>query len=387
MGKKPWIIGGLVICIGVLTAFGGSMLVRGNRHGQAAVKTVGTVTGDPVTENRADQKSDSEAEGQAEKGPVQLTTAAAEETSAMESEADLEVQTEAETESPYQPATLLFAGDVYFSNYVQNAYNRAGDISGVLDDGIRQEIAGADIFMVNQEFPFTDRGEKVPDKQFNFRVSPQWVSALQEMDVDLVTLANNHILDYGQQGLLDSCDTLNEAGIAYVGGGRDLDEAKKLVTMEAGGRTIGFIGTSRVYMDGSWAAGTDHPGVFSTYDPSLAIEEIKKAKEQCDYLVVYVHWGIERNTEPESYQRSMGQAYIDAGADLVVGSHPHVLQPVETYKDKTIAYSLGNFVFGSSIPSTELLKVELDGEEAVPDQVTVTEIPCTSSDGYTKILR
>lgn len=382
MNKKPWIIGGLVICIGALTAFGGSMLVRGNRHSQATVKTVGT-----VSENEVDQKSGSEADGQVEKGPVQLTTAAVEETDVMESDTDLEVQTEAETESLYQPVTLLFAGDVYFSNYVQNAYNRAGGISGVLDDGIRQEIADADIFMVNQEFPFTDRGEKVPDKQFNFRVSPQWVSALKEMDVDLVTLANNHILDYGQQGLLDSCDTLNEAGIAYVGGGKDLDEAKKLVTMEAGGRTIGFLGTSRVYMDGSWAAGAGQPGVFSTYDPSLAIEEIKKAKEQCDYLVVYVHWGIERNTEPESYQRSMGQAYIDAGADLVVGSHPHVLQPVETYKDKTIAYSLGNFVFGSSIPSTELLKVELDGEAAVPDRVTVTEIPCTSSDGYTKILR
>lgn len=382
MNKKLWIIGGLVICIGALTAFGGSMLVRGNRHSQATVKTVGT-----VSENEVDQKLGSEADGQVEKGPVQLTTAAVEETDVMESDTDLEVQTEAETESLYQPVTLLFAGDVYFSNYVQNAYNRAGGISGVLDDGIRQEIADADIFMVNQEFPFTDRGEKVPDKQFNFRVSPQWVSALKEMDVDLVTLANNHILDYGQQGLLDSCDTLNEAGIAYVGGGKDLDEAKKLVTMEAGGRTIGFLGTSRVYMDGSWAAGAGHPGVFSTYDPSLAIEEIKKAKEQCDYLVVYVHWGIERNTEPESYQRSMGQAYIDAGADLVVGSHPHVLQPVETYKDKTIAYSLGNFVFGSSIPSTELLKVELDGEAAVPDRVTVTEIPCTSSDGYTKILR
>ena len=362
MNKKPWVIGGLGVCVGLLAVLGGGMLLRENRYAAVSEKVVET---------------------EQETEMVQVTTAAAEETETLKEE----TSTETETESPYQPVTLLFAGDVYFSNYVQNAYNRAGDISGVLDDGIRQEIADADIFMVNQEFPFTDRGEKVADKQFNFRVSPQWVSAFKEMDVDLVTLANNHILDYGQQGLLDSCDTLNEAGIAYVGGGRDLDEAKKLVTMEAGGRTIGFLGTSRVYMDGSWAAGIDHPGVFSTYDPSLAIEEIKKAKEQCDYLVVYVHWGIERNTEPESYQRSMGQAYIDAGADFVVGSHPHVLQPVETYKDKTIAYSLGNFVFGSSIPSTELLKVELDGGEAVPDQVTVTEIPCTSSDGYTKILR
>ena len=304
MGKKPWIIGGLVICIGALAVLGGSLLVGGNRHGQTVVKTAGTVAG----VNMAAPEKTVEQE---------LTTAAVEETETVEAQAGAEAQTEAEPTGLYQPVTLLFAGDVYFSNYVQNAYNRAGDISGVLDDGIRQEIADADIFMVNQEFPFTDRGEKVADKQFNFRVSPKWVSALKEMDVDLVTLANNHILDYGQQGLLDSCDTLNEAGIAYVGGGRDLDEAKKLVT----------------------------------------IEEIKKAREQCDYLVIYVHWGIERNTEPESYQRSMGQAYIDAGADLVVGSHPHVLQPVEAYKDKTIAYSLGNFVFGSSIPSTELLKV------------------------------
>ena len=389
MGKKPWIIGGLVICIGALAVLGGSLLVGGNRHGQTVVKTAGTVAGVNMAapEKTVEQELKAKAGENAENGPVQVTTAAVEETETVEAQAGAEAQTEAEPTGLYQPVTLLFAGDVYFSNYVQNAYNRAGDISGVLDDGIRQEIADADIFMVNQEFPFTDRGEKVADKQFNFRVSPKWVSALKEMDVDLVTLANNHILDYGQQGLLDSCDTLNEAGIAYVGGGRDLDEAKKLVTMEAGGRTIGFLGTSRVYMDGSWAAGAGHPGVFSTYDPSLAIEEIKKAREQCDYLVIYVHWGIERNTEPESYQRSMGQAYIDAGADLVVGSHPHVLQPVEAYKNKTIAYSLGNFVFGSSIPSTELLKVELDGEEAEPDQVTVTGIPCTSSDGYTRLLR
>ena len=227
-------------------------------------------------EKTVEQELKAKAGENAENGPVQVTTAAVEETETVEAQAGAEAQAEAEPTGLYQPVTLLFAGDVYFSNYVQNAYNRAGDISGVLDDGIRQEIADADIFMVNQEFPFTDRGEKVADKQFNFRVSPKWVSALKEMDVDLVTLANNHILDYGQQGLLDSCDTLNEAGIAYVGGGRDLDEAKKLVTMEAGGRTIGFLGTSRVYMDGSWAAGAGHPGVFSTYDPSRPSKRSKR---------------------------------------------------------------------------------------------------------------
>lgn len=303
-----------------------------------------------------------------------------------ESEAQPESESESETQPQLpQPITLLFAGDVYLSNYVLNAYDQAGGIEGVLDGGIRQEIDQADIFMVNQEFPFTDRGTAAEDKQFTFRLPPQRVSILQEMKVDIVTLANNHILDFVIEGLLDSCQTLDEAGILYVGGGEDLDRARELKTIEAGGRTIGFLGTSRVYMDASWAAGPSHPGVFSTYDPAQAIESIQEAKSQCDYLVVYVHWGVEREDEPKEYQKTMGRQYIDAGADLVVGSHPHVLQTVEYYNGKPIVYSLGNFVFGSSIPQTALLKITLQPDYWLGEQAEFTLIPCTSSNGYTKL--
>ena len=165
-----------------------------------------------------------------------------------------------------------------------------------------------------------------------------------------------------------------------MGAGENRDQAERLEILEVHGQRIGFLGTSRVYMSADWAAGPDHPGVFSTYDPARALEAIKTARGQCDYLVVYVHWGVERETEPKDYQRAMGRQYIDAGADLVIGSHPHVLQPVEYYNGKPIVYSLGNFVFGSSIPSTILFKVVLDGEE-----IQVTEIPCTSSGGYTRL--
>ena len=110
------------------------------------------------------------------------------------------------------------------------------------------------------------------------------------------------------------------------------------------------------------------------------VKAIREARDACDYLVVYVHWGVEREETPKDYQRAMGRAYIDAGADLVVGSHPHVLQPVEEYNGKTIVYSLGNFVFGSSIPNTALLKVVWGGNGA-----DVSLIPCTSSGGYTKL--
>lgn len=279
-----------------------------------------------------------------------------------------------------EDCTLLFAGDVYLSNHVLNAYNRAGNISGVLDEGILAEIEAADIFMVNQEFPFTDRGTAAADKQFTFRLPPEKISMFQEMGIDIVTLANNHILDFGPEGITDSIKTLDEAGIRHVGAGENTEQAEKLEIIETCGRKIGFLGTSRVYMSATWASGPSHPGVFSTYDPSRALEVIKAADELCDYLVVYVHWGVERETTPKEYQKTMGQAYIDAGADLVIGSHPHVLQPLEYYKEKPIMYSLGNFVFGSSIPKTELLKVVLK-----EDGIEVTEIPCTSSGGYTRM--
>lgn len=273
---------------------------------------------------------------------------------------------------------MLFAGDVYFSSHVLNAYDKAGGIQGVLDQEIRSEIQKADIFMVNQEFPFTERGTAAADKQFTFRVPESRMHLMQEMGIDIVTLANNHILDFGTEGLLDSCSALDKAGILYVGAGEDLERASALQTVVIGDKKIGFLGTSRVYMDASWAAGNSHPGVFSTYDVTLPLKVIEEAKQNCDYLVVYVHWGVEKETAPKDYQQAMGRAYIDAGADLVVGSHPHVLQETEEYKGKTIVYSLGNFVFGSSILETALLKVVWE-----QDNTTVSMIPCTSSGGYT----
>ena len=274
---------------------------------------------------------------------------------------------------------LLFAGDVYFSNHVLNAYTKAGGIQGVLDEEIRKEIAAADVFMVNQEFPFTDRGKAAENKQFTFRLPPEKIHILQEMGVDIVTMANNHILDFGPDGITDSLKALDGAGILHVGAGEDIEQAKKLEIIETCGRRIGFIGVSRVYMAESWAAGVGHPGVFSAYDPSPSLQAVREAKEKVDYLVVYIHWGVERETEPKEYQKVMGRQYIDAGADVVIGSHPHVLQPIETYKEKPIVYSLGNFVFGSSIPSTELFKLTLT-ETGMKTEV----IPCTSSGGFTR---
>lgn len=279
-----------------------------------------------------------------------------------------------------QPVRLMFAGDVYPSNYVMDAYNAAGSIKGVVSESYLEDIRASDFFVVNEEFPFSSRGTQAPDKQFTFRVAPDKVSMFKEMDIDLVTLANNHALDYGTEALLDSIDTLDNADIAHVGAGKDLEAAREPVIAELNGRTFAFIGATRVIPVAEWAAGTDRPGMFSAYDGGRQLaESVKAAKQQADYVVVYMHWGIERDEMPNEVQRNIAHNIIDAGADLVVGAHPHVLQGLEYYKGVPIAYSLGNFVFGSQIPSTALLQADVDDSG-----IRLRLIPGSSAGGYTK---
>ena len=286
------------------------------------------------------------------------------------------------TESAMAAVRLLFAGDVYLSDHVMEAYDAAGGIDGVVSKGYQAEIQAADYFITNEEFPFSTRGTPAPDKQFTFRVHPEKVKMMQEMGIDLVTLANNHALDYGRDAMLDTIDTLDHAGIRHVGAGKNLAEARKPAIVELNGRTFAFIGATRVYPEADWAAGTDAPGMFSAYDGGVQLaEEVKAAKQQADYVIAYVHWGIEREEMPNEVQKSIAHRLVDAGADLVIGAHPHVLQGLEYYQGVPIAYSLGNFVFGSSIPSTALLQADVDEEG-----IRLRLIPGTSSAGYTRKL-
>lgn len=287
-----------------------------------------------------------------------------------------------DTDTVKSAVRLLFAGDVYLSDHVLEAYDAAGGIDGVLSQGYQAEIQAADFFMTNEEFPFSTRGTPAPDKQFTFRVHPERVKLMQEMGIDLVTLANNHALDYGRDAMLDTIDTLDHAGIRHVGAGKNLAEARKPAIVELNGRTFAFIGATRVYPEADWAAGTDSAGMFSAYDGGVALaEEVKAAKQQADYVIAYVHWGIEREEMPNEVQKSIAHRLVDAGADLVIGAHPHVLQGLEYYQGVPIAYSLGNFVFGSSIPSTALLQADVDDEG-----IRLRLIPGTSAAGYTRKL-
>lgn len=255
--------------------------------------------------------------------------------------------------------TILFTGDVLFANAFKAGYDADG-IKGVVAPELLEELRAADILMVNNEFPFSDRGTPMADKQFTFRCSPGYVKALNEMGVDVVSLANNHTLDYGRDALSDTFAALDGAGILYGGAGDSAERAKQVQVIEAHGKKYGFIAVSRVVPTADWKVENAVPGLFSCYDTTALVEVIKEAKETCDYVAVYPHWGVEYQAYPEANQTQIAKACIDAGADVVVGSHTHCLQGVSYIEGKPVFYSLGNFIFGQSIDRSAMLEVTID---------------------------
>ncbi|MNJ55024.1 Capsule biosynthesis protein CapA [compost metagenome] len=172
--------------------------------------------------------------------------------------------------------------------------------------------------------------------------------------MDAVNLANNHTLDQGVEGLLDTMRHLKDNSIQYFGAGKNKSEAYAPIYFERKGIRIALCGFSRVIPKADWAAGKNKPGVAAVYDPAEALKTVKTAREAADLVIVVTHWGKERTTELEKHQTSLARSFIDAGADLIIGGHPHVLQGIEQYKGKWIAYSTGNFIFTkkSSAPDT-----------------------------------
>ena len=213
---------------------------------------------------------------------------------------------------------------------------------------------------INSEFAFSSRGSAMRGKQYTFRANPNNVNVYHEMGVDMVTLANNHVYDYGMNAFYDTLSTLKTSKIPYIGAGANKNEAEDAYYLVINGYKISFLNATRAEKYILTPEATDdNPGVFRCYDPTRLSERIKEEKEKSDYVVVIVHWGKETYHTLENVQIETGKIYIDSGADMVIGHHAHVLQGVEFYKGKLIAYNLGNFIFNSLSVDTGILKWEL----------------------------
>ena len=294
----------------------------------------------------------------------------AEERPEPEPEEPAEERPEPEPEEPGS-ALLAFAGDVMFSDPFLASYDKSG-IAAIADSEMLERMQNADLFVINEEFPFSLRGEAMEDKQFTFRADPKYVEIFQELGVDIATVANNHALDFGRDAFLDTLDTLKSAGITCIGGGYHLSEASAPAVQTIKGQTFAIFGATRVSPSATWYASDSQAGLFQTYDATLLNQKIAEAHTEYDHVIVFVHWGIEKNETPEDYQRSLAKGYIDAGADLVVGCHPHVLQGFEYYNGVPIVYSLGNYLFGNRDGDTVLLEASYDSEGAPSIQL----VPC-----------
>jgi poly-gamma-glutamate capsule biosynthesis protein CapA/YwtB (metallophosphatase superfamily) len=207
-------------------------------------------------------------------------------------------------------------------------------------------LGGADVTVVNLECPITERGMRVP-KPFNFRMNPRFLPALTGAGIDIVSLANNHIYDYGPRGLFDTISYLDSVRVRHIGAGANSTEAHRPVIDTVRGHVVAFL----AYYGGgeSPVAGRSSPGVARRDLEGVCadIRSLRSRRGNC-FIVIILHWGTERATTPDRGQVAFAHSLIDAGADAVIGHHPHVLQGIERYGRGVIAYSLGNFIFGGN---------------------------------------
>ena len=267
-----------------------------------------------------------------------------------------ELETEADLNS--YDFTLTFAGDINFDDNSStiNYYNSTPNgIVDCISPELIEIMNDADIMCLNNEFTYSTAGSPLNGKAYTFRAHPSRVDILKEMGVDIVTLANNHVFDYGETAFLDTLDTLKSADILYYGAGKNLDEAMSPVYFDIQDKTLAYVTASRAEKYKMTPQATeDSPGILRCYDTQLFIETIEEASKHADYVIAYVHWGTEYSFELEDVQLSTGRDYLDAGADIVIGAHPHCLQGIEFYNGKPIVYSLGNLWFNNKTLDTKI---------------------------------
>lgn len=283
--------------------------------------------------------------------------------------------------------TLTFAGDVLFDdNYsITMLVREDGDISKGVSPEVIERMQAADVMMLNNEFAYSNRGAPIEEKQFTFRARPETVTYLNDMGVDVVSLANNHAYDYGPEALTDTLDTLRDAEIPYVGAGRNIDEARKPVYYIVGDIKIAFVSATqieRLDTPDTKEATQDSPGVFRCWNGNKLMETVREAAENSDFVVAYIHWGTENVAELDWAQLKQAPELVDAGADLVIGDHPHCLQPIGVIRGVPVIYSLGNFWFNSKTLDTGMMEVVIDESGIVSYQF----VPCIQNGCRTTLL-
>ncbi len=251
------------------------------------------------------------------------------------------------------PVKLAFFGDLMMAGMDR--------VKWIKDDplfpfrGTLDILREADVAVANLECPFGSSGKPVEGKEFTFLGNPKLLSYAREAGFDGFGLANNHIMDYGAVALEQTIHLLDSLGIKHCGAGANLKLARRPMVFDVRGRKIAVFAYSNTLPKSYWAT-SKRPGTAYGSENFIR-KDIERVRDSVDFIVVFFHWGAERLDTPKTYQKRLAHIAIESGADLVIGSHPHVVQGVEVYRGRPIFYSLGNYAFRSRTNSASGMAV------------------------------
>ncbi len=279
--------------------------------------------------------------------------------------------------------TFTFAGDVLLDpSYAAGVAIRQRGMTGCFDEGLLGIMQGSDVFMLNNEFPYTNN-PVCNSKKYTFRADPADAVKLLEIGTDLVSLSNNHVFDRCEKGFLDTLTTLRQNGIPYVGAGENIEEASRPYLYETtNGMKIAVLNSTcieRYPAASTRGASATQSGVFRSYDPTLLYQKIAEAKTYADYVIVYVHWGTEKEARPDANQKQMAKGMAEAGANLIIGDHPHCLQTIDFVQGVPVIYSLGNYIFNNHTRQTALVRLMLQPTTKQAIGLELIPVSCDSA--------
>ncbi|HEV7706988.1 MAG TPA: CapA family protein [Asanoa sp.] len=269
---------------------------------------------------------------------------------------------------PAEPATLTlaFAGDVHFTGRTLGLLDKPATAFGP----IAETLADADLTIVNLETAVTGRGTPEP-KRFHFRAPKTAFAALRAAGVDAASVANNHALDYGQVGLLDTLAAADAADYPIFGAGRTADDAYAPWLTEVKGVRIAVLGMSQVAeLSAQWKPTDTRPGIAMAFDPARASAAVKAARAKADLVIVFMHWGVEGSSCPSAQMKTFAKRMARDGADIVLGTHAHTLLTDGWEDDTYVHFGLGNFLWYGDSHSTDsgVLKLTVRDRQVVRNQ-------------------
>lgn len=283
--------------------------------------------------------------------------------------------------------TLDFAGDINFADEWHTMKALVEKENGIYDciaPEIVEELQSADLSIINNEFVFTDGGDRQWDKAYTFGAKTEHVAMLEAFGADLANLANNHTYDYRESGLMDTIATLENAGIETMGAGANSKEAKAIQYYVANGKKIAIVSATEIERFSNYTkeATETEAGVFKALQSDVYEAVIIEADKNSDYVIANMHWGVEGNYQFNNSQQSFAKAFVEAGADAVIGGHPHRLQGIEFISGVPVVYSMGNFWFSTGTLYTEIVQLQIDKE----GELGIRVIPCIQQDMTTRML-